>query len=109
MRSFLVEGYFERQGTDALEALAGRAAAVVDAAATIRHLGSLVLPDDEICLHLFEAPSLATLVGASREAELAHERIVETVWLPPRQAETRRLRADLERGPPSSAATRRCS
>jgi hypothetical protein len=85
VRSFVVEGYLGRHETATLEALVGQAAAVAERSAWIRHLGSLVLPDDEICLHVFEAPSLAMLAGASSAAELAHERIVETVWIPPRR------------------------
>lgn len=83
MRSFLVEGHLTNSQTAELEAVASRAAAVVTESTGIRHVGSLVLREDEIFLHVFEAPSLAALAGASERAELAHERIVETVWIPP--------------------------
>ena len=40
---------------------------------------SSFLPDDEVCLHLFEAPSADAVSEAMRRAALAVDRIVETV------------------------------
>jgi hypothetical protein len=81
--AFLVEGYLATKNPAELEAVAGRARAV-EAGEAIRYLGSLFLADDEICFHVFEAPSFAALLNASERAGLAHDRVVETVWLPPR-------------------------
>ena len=79
--SFLVEGYLATPNREKLEALARRAH-VLEAGETIRYLGSLVLAEDEVCFHIFEAPSAASLLEASERAELEHERVVETIWIP---------------------------
>ena len=47
--------------------------------ATVRYLGSTLIPSDETCFVLFEAPSAHVLGNATRLAALAHARIVETV------------------------------
>lgn len=83
MRSFLVEGYQATGGNADLEELARRTDAVAAASESIRYLGSLVLLEEEVCLHVFEAPSVAALVEASMRAQLQHDRVVETVWLEP--------------------------
>lgn len=80
MPSYLVEGYLTASGKARLAALARRAHAL-EAGEGIRHLGSLVLLEDEICFHIFEAPSAAALVEASRRAGLEYDRIVETTWI----------------------------
>jgi hypothetical protein len=83
----VVEGYLATPTPVELETLARRAYAV-ETVEGIRYLGSLVLPEDEVCFHVFEAPSVAALLEASERAELAHERLVETVWIPaPRDLE----------------------
>ena len=64
-----------------LDALVRRAHAL-EAGEAIRYIGSLALLDDEICFHIFEAPSAAALVEAIERAELEHDRVVETVWIP---------------------------
>lgn len=81
MPNFLVEGYLATPNRAELEALARKATALEEVEA-IRYLGSLVLPEDEICFHLFEASSVASLLEASELAELEHERVVETIWIP---------------------------
>ena len=83
VRSFLVEGYQATRGNAELEELARRIAVVAAESESIRYLGSLVLLEDDVCLHVFEAPSAAALVEASKRAQLPHERVVETVWLAP--------------------------
>jgi hypothetical protein len=79
--TFLVEGYLPTATGGELETLARRAHAL-EAAEAIRYLGSLVLSEDEVCFHIFEAPSVAALVEASERAELGHDRVVETIWIP---------------------------
>jgi len=82
MRTFLVEAYFARSDGADLVALAERAGAVARRSPAIRYLGSLVVSEDEICLHLFEAPSLGALLRATAGGDLARDRVVETAWLP---------------------------
>lgn len=90
MRSFLVEVYVGRRGRRAIESLAHDAEAAALAAPAVRYLGSLVLTEDEVCFHVFEAPSLDSVVDASDRRGLDRDRVVETIWIAPR------LRADLE-------------
>lgn len=81
MRSFLVESYLATRDPYELETLIRRAHAI-EKARVIRHLGSLVLLEDEICFHVFEAPSAAVLLAASEQAELPCDRVAETIWRP---------------------------
>lgn len=81
MKSFLVESYLAPLGDAELDALARRAQAL-EAAGGIRYWGSLVLPEDEICFHIFGASSESVLLRASECAELGHDRVVETIWIP---------------------------
>lgn len=46
------------------------------------YLGSVLFPDDELVLCLFEAPSRSAVQRASDRAGLPCERVMETVWLP---------------------------
>jgi len=85
VRSFLVESYLATRNESELEAAVRRAHAVENAR-VIRHLGSLVMLEDEVCFHLFEAPSAAALLAATEEVGLSCERVVETLWRPGRGA-----------------------
>jgi hypothetical protein len=79
VRSFLVESYLATPEPSELETLVRRAHAV-EKPRVIRHLASVVLLEDEVCLHVFEAPSAAALLAASEEAGLPCERVTETIW-----------------------------
>ena len=94
MQSFLLEAYLGRVGRAEIDAFARRARRL-EAGGRIRYWGSLVLLEDEICFHIFEAPSAPSLVEAIERAELEHDRVVETVWIPSYPVEGHG--ADLER------------
>jgi hypothetical protein len=85
VRSFLVEAYLGRLVGSEIDEVTRRAHAL-EAGGSIRYWGSLVLPEDEICFHIFEAPSEGVLLDATVRAELDHDRVVETIWMP--RAET---------------------
>jgi hypothetical protein len=76
---YLVEAYASRAAaTSDLERRAR--AAAVDLAATgtlIRHVTSILVPEDEICFHLFEADSIESVRLASDRADIVPQRIVE--------------------------------
>ena len=65
----------EETGTRARRA-AGRACR-----APVAFLGSMLFPDDELVLCLFEAPSQAAVKQASEEVGIPCERVMTTVWL----------------------------
>jgi Protein of unknown function (DUF4242) len=61
------------------EALRRAAADVSTAGAPVRYLRSILLPSDETCFHLFEAPSVAAVRAAAVRADVVCTRIVEAV------------------------------
>ena len=42
----------------------------------IRHLRSILIPDDEMCFHVFDAPSAASVSDVGRRAGIPFERIM---------------------------------
>lgn len=43
----------------------------------VRHVRSLIVPADEMCMHLFDADREADVIVAYRRARLTYDRIVE--------------------------------
>lgn len=78
MPSYLVESYAARS-PGAVEEARERARRTAELGADVHYLRTTFLPDDEVILHLFEAPSAAALDEAGRLAALPFERIVEAV------------------------------
>jgi hypothetical protein len=63
----------------------------------VRYLGSLFIPSDETCFHVFDADSLLAVQDASERGVIRFERIMAAVHLDP--SELRRTsRAFLEMG-----------
>jgi hypothetical protein len=80
MPQFLTELYLSRVNQDELGEMAGRVLAVAKSATeaeSVRYLRSIYVPDDELCLHLFEADSAAAVCAACRKAGIRVDRIVE--------------------------------
>jgi len=75
MAYFLVELYLPRNGPDGARGVAARARSVAANASAlgggVRYVRSLFMPEDEICLELYEAPS----AEAVREAAAAGRRL----------------------------------
>lgn len=87
MPSYLVESYHSRRDEAELAPASARAR---DAAETlsrggieVRYVRWTFVPEDEICLHLIEAPSLETVREALALAAISYVRIVEAVDRPP--------------------------
>lgn len=82
MAQYLVEAYTPKRGRKDLSALVARArrasAQMRRDGIDVRYLRPILVPEDEICFHLFEAPSAEAVSEASRRAKLVYERIVET-------------------------------
>ena len=84
VRTFLVEAYEPRgRGAEALSALEARARAAATelsrSGSRTRYVRTMFLPEDELCLHIFEAPSREAVLEAARIAGLADARITEAV------------------------------
>jgi hypothetical protein len=75
MPTYLVERYAPERSGDASGPGATPPAGMPD----IRHVLSTLIPDDEIALSLFEAPSVEALAGALAARRIAYIRIVEAV------------------------------
>jgi Protein of unknown function (DUF4242) len=69
----------EEVGTRARRAAQG----APSARSGIDYLGSIMFPDDELVLCLFDAPSHAAVKQASEQAGIPCERVMTTVWLAP--------------------------
>jgi hypothetical protein len=83
MPSYLVEGYLPRsRAAELVEAVARVREAAEGLSAegvAVRHVRSSFLPDDELFLHLLEAPSAEAAGEATKRAGIALDRIVEAV------------------------------
>lgn len=74
MATFLVEAY-QPHGL-------GQSADLVRSAAegtAVRYVRSIFVPEDEICFHVFEAPSAEALREVGEKAAVTWQRIVEAV------------------------------
>lgn len=82
MAHYLVEAYTSKRSREDLGSLVARAlrasAGMRRDGIDVRYVLPIFVPEDEICFHLFEAPSVEAVSEASRRAELVYERIVET-------------------------------
>ena len=90
MPSYLIESYLPRSRCGELRAVVdrlGRATESLTAEGTrVRHLRSTFVPHDELCLHLLEADSAATVGEASRRAAIEPARVVQVLPVAPSEA-----------------------
>ena len=85
---FVVERFLPRlTGTDVSEHARRETEVVAAGRADIHHLRTVYLPDDELCLSLFEAPSIEALRRVNDQAGMAWERITAAIDV---ETETRR-------------------
>lgn len=70
----------EGSGPQAAEDAARR---LRDEGVAVRYLGSIVIPGDETCFHVFEAPSAEVVRKVGRRAGIRFERIVPVVEVQP--------------------------
>lgn len=80
---FLVECFWPGVTRAQVEAANSRAreAALHRMGSSLRFIGSLLVPGDEVVLFQFSAGSSEEVVRTSREAELPFDRVAESVWL----------------------------
>jgi hypothetical protein len=81
MPTYLVERYVPRAAAAQLAEIAATAKAAAgpteDSPAAIRYLAVTLVPGDELCYCLFEAPSIEAVRQAHQLARIPCERIVE--------------------------------
>ena len=100
--TYLVECFWPGVKQDAVEAADARARARAAAlrldGSSIRFLGSLLVPDDEVVFFQFAAASSEEVVRVSAEAELPFDRLTPSMRLEPTagRSDRTRLRRDLE-------------
>ena len=79
---YLVEQYLPRATAAAAEPWV---AALAASGAPVRCRGSILVPDDDLCLHLLTAASLEAAVRAVELCGITPERAIEaTAWWPSR-------------------------
>jgi hypothetical protein len=79
---FLVECFWPGVTRAQVEAAHARARAAADErGSSLRFVGSLLVPGDEVVWFQFSARSSEDVARASREAKLPFDRIAESLWL----------------------------
>ena len=80
---FIVELYLSRASSDDVDKIDARARAAAEElareGAPVRHLRSTHVPEDEMCLLLYEAPNRELALEASRRAGVTSERVLEAI------------------------------
>lgn len=83
MRRFLVEAYAPRDTrvglTQAVAQVRQVAREMTRGGVRVRHLRSILVPEDETCFHLFESLSLEAVEEVGRRAGLAFDRVTEAI------------------------------
>jgi hypothetical protein len=82
---FLVECFWPGVTREQVEAANARAqeAALQRGGSSLRFVGSLLVPSDEVVWFQFTAGSSEEVVSTSREAKLPFDRVSESLWLEP--------------------------
>jgi Protein of unknown function (DUF4242) len=79
---YLVESYVPVGGAG-IEEIDGRARAVAEQlsseGAAVRHLRTILVPEDEMCVLHYEAPSRELAIEAAKRAGVISDRVVEMV------------------------------
>jgi len=90
MPSYLIESYLPRSRSSEVHAVVDRLRRATESLTAegtrVRHLRSTFVPGDELCLHLLEAESAATVGEASRRAAIEPARVIEALPVAPSDA-----------------------
>jgi hypothetical protein len=78
MPSFILETYVTRLSASGLDELVERAKQATTGTA-VSHLRSYFVPEDDMCMHVFDGPSVAAVQAIADSAGLETERIVHSV------------------------------
>jgi Protein of unknown function (DUF4242) len=79
MPNYLLELYLPRDHAVDPDELASGAKRAAEQGAGVSYLRSIVLPDEELCFHLFGAPSAATVAEVGSRLGMPFERVVEVL------------------------------
>jgi hypothetical protein len=83
MPSYLIESYLPRSRSGELHSVVDRLQRATQSLTAegrrVSHLRSTFVPNDELCLHLLEAESAATVSEASRRASIEPARVVQAL------------------------------
>lgn len=83
MPSYLIESFLPRsrpgEAAAEVDRLRRAAESLTAEGVRVRHLRSTFVPKDELCLHLLEAESAATVGEASRRAAVEPARVVQAL------------------------------
>ena len=86
MPSYIAESYLARTRGGELPSLSTRARDAAQALASegqaVAYLRTAFVPEDEVCLHWFIAPSPATVTELGRLAKLEFDRVIEELEQP---------------------------
>ena len=89
MPSYIAESYLSRTRGDEVPSLAKRARdaaqALADEGQEVAYLRSAFVPEDEVCLHWFIAPSSTLITELGRLAELEWDRVIEELEPPAKE------------------------
>jgi hypothetical protein len=96
MPSYIAESYLSRTRGEELSSQATRArdaaSALADEGQAVAYLRTAFVPEDEVCLHWFIAPSPAAVTEVARLAKLEFDRVIKEVEQPPHQSDRNRTR-----------------
>ena len=91
MPSYIAESYLSRARRAELASQATRARDAAQALAEkgqdVAYLRTAFVPEDEVCLHWFIAPSPAAVTEVARLAKLEFDRVIEEVEQPPHESD----------------------
>ena len=89
MPSYIAESYLSRTRRGEFPSLRARAhdavQALAEAGQQVAYLRSAFVPEDEVCLHWFIAPSPAAVTEIGRLAKLEFDRIIEELEPPQKE------------------------
>lgn len=81
MPSFILETYVARLSAGGLGALVVRTRQATTGT-PVTHVRSYFVPEDDMCMHVFEGPSVAAVQEVADSAGLETERIVQSIGEP---------------------------
>jgi hypothetical protein len=86
---FIAEGVLVEPVAPSIARARRAAAQLTGEGRSIRYVRTIIVPEDELCLHVFEAESAATVAELGRRADGRFDRVVAALQISPSQPERR--------------------